>query len=83
MKSNNEEAAASLCLKYGLRLGDGSAHACSEIGKKWFLLFVFRDLWTVFRIAGFPGFFAVSALLEPAKVLEATERQVHNLDGRV
>lgn len=52
-------------------------------GQKWFLLFVFRDLRTVFRIAGFPGFFAVSALLEPAKVLEATERQVHNLDGRV
>jgi len=23
MKSDNEEAAASLCLKYGLRLGDG------------------------------------------------------------
>jgi hypothetical protein len=49
------------------------AHVCSEIGEKWFL-FLFFDLGAVLSFAALFGLFAVSALLEPAKVLEATER---------
>jgi len=39
MKSDNEEAAASLCLKYGLRLGDG------QCAKGWALTTFRREAW--------------------------------------
>lgn len=39
MKSDNEEVAASLCLKYGLRLGDG------QRVKGWVLTTFLREAW--------------------------------------
>jgi hypothetical protein len=39
MKSDNEEVAASLCLKYGLRLADG------QCAKGWALTTFLREAW--------------------------------------
>jgi len=45
---------------------------------KW-LLFLFSGLGAVLRSAALFCFFAVAALLEPANVPQATERQGHKL----
>jgi hypothetical protein len=60
-----------------------SAHACSQIGQKWLLLFVLWDLRAVSCVAIVSGLFTVSALLEPAQVPYAAERQGHNRYRRV
>ena len=60
-----------------------SAHACSEIGQKWFLFFLLWDLRAVLGFAVLPNLLAVSAFLKPAKVLEAAEREGYNLHRRV
>jgi hypothetical protein len=65
------------------RTFDGSAHACSEIGLKWFLFFASWDLWAIFWGTALSGLFAVSAFLEPAEVPYAAERKGHNRQGWV
>jgi hypothetical protein len=43
-----------------------SVHACSKIGQKWFLLFVFRNLRAAPCVTFVSDLLAVSALFEPA-----------------
>ncbi len=50
-----------------------------KFGQKWFLLLDFGYLWAVSAVAVGFDFFAVSALLEPAQVLETVKRQVYKL----
>jgi vacuolar-type H+-ATPase subunit I/STV1 len=45
-----------------------SAHACSEIGLKWFFILCFLGFVGNFLESALSGLFAVSALLEPAEM---------------